>query len=400
MGTKFSQILRVSCLVLGLVGLYSSAIASMFVVCDDGSCDFTSIAEAISVAQYGDSIAVHGGTYLPIVNPISTKLTIFETQGVVAIDGQLSMRCLSVAADGDLTLVGIDLINGRSASPTGDGGGGLFSEGSLTLRDLLIRDCYSEAGGGGLSVRGECTLEQVVIESCHASGSGGGLLADQCVLDASSVVIRGCETDKSGGGIYLLQSRALMDGIRISRCFATERGGGMSIFSSGLWAYQVLSNSVLDLNVAGQIGGGVSVMGSLVIEACTIVGNKAEVGGGIRCFFGFDDQGGFWSCAIRSVIVTECIGDGLISGGTYPIPDCCNFYGNIPSNYGGGIPDQTGTHGNISKPPLFCDLIDYELQKNSPCVNAPGCGLIGAMGIGCENTATMPTSWSHVKSLY
>ena len=53
--------------------------------------------------------------------------------------------------------------------------------------------------------------------------------------------------------------------------------------------------------------------------------------------------------------------------------------------------DQTGSNGNISEDPLFCDALegDYRLRLDSPCTaaNSPeGCGLIGALPVGCGIT--------------
>ncbi|MDV7402346.1 hypothetical protein RZS08_63580, partial [Arthrospira platensis SPKY1] len=50
---------------------------------------------------------------------------------------------------------------------------------------------------------------------------------------------------------------------------------------------------------------------------------------------------------------------------------CNNVFGNAGANYG-GIADQTGSSGNISLDPLFCDLAegDYRIQSDSPCAPA------------------------------
>jgi hypothetical protein len=47
--------------------------------------------------------------------------------------------------------------------------------------------------------------------------------------------------------------------------------------------------------------------------------------------------------------------------------------------------DYLGMNGNISENPMFCDAGtgDYQINSESPCVDGYGCGLIGALGIGC-----------------
>jgi len=70
---------------------------------------------------------------------------------------------------------------------------------------------------------------------------------------------------------------------------------------------------------------------------------------------------------------------------------CCNVYANTGGNYK-EIADPTGTDGNISEDPLFCDPSggNFSLRSYSPCI--PGahpdgydCGLIGASGWGCAS---------------
>lgn len=81
---------------------------------------------------------------------------------------------------------------------------------------------------------------------------------------------------------------------------------------------------------------------------------------------------------------------------------CCNVYGNEGGNYV-GIPDQTGLNGNISADPLFCDAAhnDYSIHALSPCApghhpNGADCGLIGAVGVGCDYVETLVQSYRAV----
>ncbi len=82
--------------------------------------------------------------------------------------------------------------------------------------------------------------------------------------------------------------------------------------------------------------------------------------------------------------------------------DCNDVWGNGPANYA-GIPDHTGWNGNISGDPLFCDLVrrDFQLDEHSPCApaNSPtGCGLIGALDVGCRVVAVEPATWGGIKA--
>jgi hypothetical protein len=66
--------------------------------------------------------------------------------------------------------------------------------------------------------------------------------------------------------------------------------------------------------------------------------------------------------------------------------------------------------GNLFTNPLFCEpetcsaaptvAGDYRLAANSPCLDAPGCGLIGALEQGCGPIPVEASSWGWIKSLY
>jgi hypothetical protein len=77
--------------------------------------------------------------------------------------------------------------------------------------------------------------------------------------------------------------------------------------------------------------------------------------------------------------------------------DCCDLYGNQGGDYVGCLAAQLGIDGNISEDPLFCDALaeDLEIDASSPCApdNSPGgCGLIGALPVGCDASAVVPAS--------
>ncbi len=75
---------------------------------------------------------------------------------------------------------------------------------------------------------------------------------------------------------------------------------------------------------------------------------------------------------------------------------CCDVYGNAGGNYVDCIAAQQGISGNISEDPLFCGSANpaepYSLRDDSPCAapNNPGCGQIGAYGVGCAGGWTEP----------
>jgi len=74
---------------------------------------------------------------------------------------------------------------------------------------------------------------------------------------------------------------------------------------------------------------------------------------------------------------------------------CNDVFDNVGANYS-GMTDPTGTNGNISADPMFCDSVagDYGISEDSPCsiANSGGCGLIGALDVDCGDTSPAPDS--------
>ncbi len=68
---------------------------------------------------------------------------------------------------------------------------------------------------------------------------------------------------------------------------------------------------------------------------------------------------------------------------------CSDVHGNAGGDWVGPLAGQDGLNGNISLNPEFCDpeYDNFTLQGTSPCAaeNNPGCGQIGALGVGCAS---------------
>jgi parallel beta-helix repeat protein len=163
----------------------------------------------------------------------------------------------------------------------------------------------------------------------------------------------------------------------------------------------VIESNIIARNIAGHFGGGITAWetSSPHILSNTIVSNTAVMGGGgiyltRRC-----------SSKIRRNIVANNLQGGGITRDdevTSPTLSCNDVWSNIPANYA-GLPDVTGTDGNISIDPLFCNLLllDLRLDEISPCTadNSPtGCGLIGALDVGCGVTPVTAGTWGQVKT--
>jgi parallel beta-helix repeat protein len=161
--------------------------------------------------------------------------------------------------------------------------------------------------------------------------------------------------DLIGPGVYLwFATEAVIE----DNIFYGEQGGGVFIHNGS--SQTITGNTFIGTDL---VGGGAPVSLWLEEDAHPVVANNIfalSSGTGVSC----------------------------LNGATATFV-CNDAWGNA-QNYV-GCPDPTGTSGNISADPLFCDPVanDFRLRLESPCLpeNSPqGCGLIGALG-ACEIAA-------------
>ena len=220
-------------------------------------------------------------------------------------------RIFNVKTGNTLTLENITLKNGGKRPVTEDGGG-IYSEGTLTLNNTTIESCGAK-NGGGIYAQGatEITLTNTEINSCVANENGGGLYIKDSRLTLTNATIGGeqlCTNSlpnkakgnkaKNGGGIFLTGSGTAgsrMTGGKVSYNLATDgtyaKGGGIYIQESASFTMQsgnINSNEVKTGTV--EDGGGVYVRGqgsgsgthaTFTLNGGTIGDNYAGFGGGV-----------------------------------------------------------------------------------------------------------------------
>ncbi len=141
----------------------------------------------------------------------------------ISLSGNTTSRILSITGSSVVSLVNLDLIDGREA---GANGGGVFAfQSQLNMSDCSIRNCFSNTDGGGL----------------WGSGMSGSIR--RCSFD-------GNQAGSFGGGIFMI--------------------GSMSV---------TLTDSQISGNKAAFGGGIFNLAASPQITNCTIQGNS---GAGIR----------------------------------------------------------------------------------------------------------------------
>jgi hypothetical protein len=144
----------------------------------------------------------------------------------------------------------------------------------------------------------------------------------------------------------------------------------------------LLQNSAPDSS-----GGGIFIytydQGAVSVSGCTLVGNLARHGSGIVVY---SEAAEIANSIVAFGVESEAV---FCDGGGIALLSCTDVYGNEGGDWVGCIADQLGINGNLSADPLFCNPLagDYTLAETSPCTPAhspAGCGLIGALPVGCD----------------
>ncbi len=320
--------------------------------------------------------------------------------------------------------------------------GGISADaGTLIFRNCVVSGCYNGSGGGvklNASVTG--VIEDCDISYNHCQYGGGGIFARGQSISvigtrlysnqawygggissrADSTTISGCYIARNrisyglddigmGGGIVLeLSSYARVDSCIISQNRGTRYAG---ILCGALEAW--ITNNVFYNNVAVAIS-------ALMVEATdstyAVVDHNTFV-----CNYSMQNfSDGIFvtpplvipsppqaspesdahphapsAHALPGVTVTNNLlafnSHAAIRQQSYDVPVAItnnNVWHSVSGvNYAGLIDDLTGTDGNISADPLFCEMSDsgLTLDASSPCVGAGTDGsTIGAKGVGCD----------------
>jgi len=402
--------------------------AEVWIVDQGGGGDFYAIQEAIDASASGDEIRVEPGVYYENLDYGGKSLWIHSTSGAAGttIDGSNGNTCVKFQSGetSDAILEGFTVRGGQGSAEYLYGGGILCWLSSPTIRDCWITDNTADHGGG-------LYMEEsnVIIEDCDFSGNlahryGGAVNGNgsptirDCLFEANTSSMR-------GGAIA---SGALGGVIEdcVFRYNTALQGGAIEMGHAP--ANPVIRNCVFHDNSALDGHGGAirTHEASTVIETCIFYHNRATVDGGgfmghdggtpslFGCTFfanEADRYGGnlavwFGTHAIVSnCIIADAPGNGglFVSGATVTLA-CNDAWNNQGGNYV-GVPDPTGQDGNISADPIFCGPTeeDFTLRSDSPCAaeNNPGCGLIGALDVGCEPpTPARDLSWGEIKQIF
>jgi parallel beta helix pectate lyase-like protein len=386
---------------------------------------YGTIQAALDVSTFGDVIQVAPGTYHEHLSIQQAGVAIMGAGAdVTTIHGSGTGRVIEFfAVIATTKLSGFRITGGVAAT----GGGGIRCVlASPQILDCIIEGNTAPEGGGVFLSQSRPQIKGCTIRDNVATGSpfeqhdGGGLL----LVNNSPALIENCQIQENtatsrGAGIRMRDAgAAIVRGCGIRGNAAGDIGGGVAVSSSA--AGPLLEANVIDANTAWGGGAGVMVDGPGTITQCTIASNTAENGvGGVvfhgpgtitRCTIAFNTgtlSASGLVCgegvAVDHTIVARNFNAPGVSG--LPDPDpafaCNDVWGHQFGDYHAANP--TGTNGNISENPLFCNpgFGDLGLATGSPCSAAlNACGLVGALDVTCAVTESRRSSWGQLKARY
>lgn len=366
----------VACLVL-LIPAASQA--RTWLVRQDGTGDCTTIQACVNLAIAGDSVLVSPGTYQEHVT-ISTAILLIGQAGNAAtiIDGKNTGRCilLNHASSPGVVIAGFTIRNGELMEYPGSfetsNGAGIFAKGSTGL----VADCVLERNAGmsiGCDETSNMTIEHnlmqlnftTYIEPPYPVGGGG------VITRSSNVIVRENTFINNDGDDFVAQacSPQILRNKFLGPCQAIVTA---------------VDSYIAENLITGSLAP-VALYGTPRFIGNTVVNNR---------FTGIYVGPGAAPVISNNIVTGNSTGINCEMG--YPSLSCNDVWNNV-TNY----VRCTGTT-DFHLDPQFCNASggDFRLNCTSPCVNYPGCGQVGAFGVGCGATAVQESTWGKIKVLF
>jgi hypothetical protein len=199
---------------VSLGGVTRVAASTTWTVCASG-CDYSSIKAAIAVSTTldGDTLAIAAGTYIEAGITVDKSLTLQGERAAstivqaAAARGTAPDRVFAIPSGLTATLQGLTIQYGHVTGYYRYGGG-LINEGTLTLKDSIIRDNSTDYYGGGLHNAGTLAITNSIICGNSTSYDGGGLFNFGTLTLTASIVannLDGGDCYNLGGGSIISQ---------------------------------------------------------------------------------------------------------------------------------------------------------------------------------------------------
>ncbi|BBC23127.1 haemagglutination activity domain protein [Pseudanabaena sp. ABRG5-3] len=293
----------------------------------------------------------------------------------VTVSGNNAVGVFDIVGNGNTTFDSLRIINGKGVNGGGitnngsgaliiinstissntatNSGGGIASNGAVTLTNSIVSS-NAAIDGGGIVSNGVVTLTNSTVSSNTATNNGGGIISNGAVTLTNSTV--SSNTANTGGGI-ISNGAVTLTNSTVSSNTAIDGGG---IFGGGA---VTLTNSTVSDNTATNDGGGIVSTGAVTLTNSTVSGNRANTGGGIVSTGAVtltnstvsgntatNDGGGIVSNAVtltNSTVSgnTANNGGGIVSTGLVTLTNS-TVSGNTANTNGGGIVSNAVTLTN------------------------------------------------------
>lgn len=256
----------------------------------DPDAAYGSLQGAVDAATAGDRLTVRNVCHGPTT--IDRDLTIVGIQRKgkprPTLDGDADGSVITVNPGVTVTIRTLVLTDGSGTPGCGaacTSGGAIFTEGTLTLRDVLVRGNVSSydgaiANSGTLTLAGTTTVSGNVGTDAESYAGGIANYAGATLTIGGRSVIRG-NTGGYGGGLYTQGSVLLAGAASIRANRATIGGGG--IYNDGGDVTLNESASIHENRADGLGGGVINALGATLTlnGSSSIHHNRADAGGGV-----------------------------------------------------------------------------------------------------------------------
>ena len=230
-----------------------------------------SIQAAIDAASPGDTIVINAGMYtesLTLNKPISLTGVNSATVIVHAMPNQRVLTVTGSAIDASVIISGLTFTGGNAAGevtwdscPAACGGGVLITDTAQPqLQNVFIASNHASEVGGGLYTDGPLTLTGVVFLSNSVQLGGGGVyLGGVATINFGRFENNLCTSTGSrclGGGLFAAKTVAINHSYFLSN---TVQGGAPSVGGGGGYAYRAatVTDSIFEANRCTDcLGGG------------------------------------------------------------------------------------------------------------------------------------------------
>ena len=285
-------------------------------------------------------------TITPLKDIILSAELVIPANKVIVLDLQgytLSRSLTEATKNGDVVKVAggatvtiQDTSEGEKGKITGgwnsSQGGGIYNDGTLTLKDITVTGNKSTGGygGGGIYSSGgsTITIDGVQIIGNEADIKGGGIhissrqenTVTNCLIQGNKTI---AETDGVGAGLYIQRGTVNVTGCTITENEANGNGGGMFIGNDNDIPVVNIAKTIITGNTSTGEGSGfyynrgklniegneVEIYGSFKVAKPTneaTSANGVAINGGYFEYFDIDD----WEARVKKSKIE-------ISGGTY-----------------------------------------------------------------------------------